>query len=252
LRLVTAPLWTKRRGTIDWQQRWSFVEGVMTCMCPHCAQQIHHDQAQGAVVLCQHCGKAFRSAPAQSNELARGQAEEMIRQGGAAPCPVCHQLIEVKGGPTAKSFVPHYQTGQRKICPHSGKPVVAEHSPGISPIQRPATSKDLSAFLTRDVIKVIACRRDAEPTIEVLTLEYLDKTDRVRLQIEALREMLGPDFRMQAYPPPLHRPNLAVWGNAGACIIASKHERGGYQQMTEAEIGLALLDLKQHKDQFFP
>jgi hypothetical protein len=178
------------------------------------------------------------------------QTEELIRQGLAARCPTCHQVVETRANGTARSFVPHFlQAGQRKICPNSGKQVATEPAP--APLQRPPTGKDLSAFLTRDFLKVILSKREAEPSIEELTLEYLDKSDRVRLQIEALREMLGPDFRMKPYPRELQKPFLAVWGNAGACVIAKKHAQGGYQQMSDGEAKSVLEDINRHKALFY-
>ena len=46
--------------------------------------------------------------------------------------------------------------------------------------------------MSRDVIKVISCTKAGEPRIEVLTLEYLDKSERVSIQIEgACVEMMG-------------------------------------------------------------
>jgi hypothetical protein len=111
--------------------------------------------------------------------------------------------------------------------------------------------KDFSALMTRDFIKVISCRRDANPKIEELTLEYLDKKDRVRLQIDALREVLGPVFQLRTYPQSLNRPHLAIWGNATVCVVAKKHDQGGYQQMTDAELQPILDDLKQHRPLFF-
>jgi hypothetical protein len=111
--------------------------------------------------------------------------------------------------------------------------------------------KDLSAAMTRDRIKVVSCGRDGNPSIEELTLEYLDKNDRVRLQIDALRDVLGPDFRLLPYPPALNRPHLAVWGNAARCVVGRKHDQGGYQQLADADVQLVLADLGQHRPLFF-
>src|SRR2546423_120248 len=80
------------------------------------------------------------------------------------------------------------------------------------------------------------CGRAGDPKIEELTLEYLDKKDRVRLQIEALRDVLGTDFRLGPYPAALHRPHLAVWGNATHCVVAAKHDQGGFQLMADADL----------------
>src|SRR5436190_3558767 len=123
--------------------------------------------------------------------------EELVQRGLAARCPHCGQLVEVKARRTGKAFVPHYATvSQRKMCPGSGKELAA--APAV-PSKTPA-GKDLSSFMTREVIRVVACRRETDPQIEELTLDYLDRSDRVRLQIEALRDLLGTDFRMKDYP----------------------------------------------------
>jgi hypothetical protein len=114
-----------------------------------------------------------------------------------------------------------------------------------------ARGKDLSAFRTVDVVRVLLCTVDAGPRIEELTLEYLDKADRVRLQIEALREILGPAFRMKEYPPVLNRPELALWGHASACVIARRHERGGYTSLSDLEVARALEDFGRHRELYF-
>ena len=142
-------------------------------------------------------------------------------------------------------MVPHHAVGQKKICPGSGKPFQAPEPP-----QPKAGNKDLNDLMTRDVIKVILCKRNAEPSIEELTLEYLDKSDRVRLQIEALRDMLGPDFRMKPYPAQLGKNDLALWGNAAVFVVARKHERGGYQQMSDADIAAVLEDIRNSRTVF--
>ena len=211
--------------------------------CPHCGQTINREQVEGRMLVCGECGKDIgfvgivQRAPID-------ETEELIRGGTVARCPVCRQAVEVK---TAGTLVPHYGVQPRKICPGSGKPAGAE------PVAKAITStgKDLSAFLTRDVIKVVSRTKHAEPRIEILTLEYLDKSERVRIQIEALREMLGTDFRMKDYPPTLHQPHLGVWSNAETCVVAMKHERGGYQSIADAQIANVLADLRQKPDLFF-
>ncbi|HYT87485.1 MAG TPA: hypothetical protein VEL76_02095 [Gemmataceae bacterium] len=223
----------------------------MFSFCPHCGQTPEQAQVPGQTVVCNHCGQQIGVIPLPEKAVVVDQTEELIRRGVAARCPLCRQAVEVKTQGTVKAFVPHFAASpQRKMCPNSGKPLPAA-APAEAASQRPAGGKDLSAFMTRDAIRVISCQANADPLIEELTLEYLDKSDRVRLQIEALRELLGPDFRMKAYPAALHRGQLGVWGNARACVVARKHEKGGYQQMTEAEVTQVLADFKQHKRLFF-
>jgi hypothetical protein len=165
----------------------------------------------------------------------------LIRGGTVARCPVCRQAVALKG----QALVPHYGADKRKICPGSGKPVAAD---AAAP---PPAGKDLSTFMTRDVIKLISCKRTADPRIEILTLDYLDKSERVRIQIEALREMLGSAFRIKDFPPSLHKPHLAVWGNADTCVAAKKHDHGGFESIADADIASVLADLRQHRDTFF-
>jgi len=214
----------------------------MFSFCPYCGQTIGgSEQVEGKMLVCPACGKTIGMVAAPKKVIV-DQTEELIRKGKAACCQVCHQVVEVRAGGT---LVPHHARGQKKICPGSGKPYQASEPP-----QPPAASKDLRASMTRDVIKMVLCKRNAEPSIEELTLEYLDKSDRVRLQIEALREMLGSDFRMKPYPPQLGRNDLALWGNAAAFVVARKHERGGYQQMPDADIAAVLEDIRNSRSAF--
>jgi DNA-directed RNA polymerase subunit RPC12/RpoP len=208
--------------------------------CPHCGQTIEQEQIEGRMLVCEQCGKdigfvgAVERAPVS-------ETEELIRGGTVARCPVCGQAVELKG----QTRVPHYGADTRKICPGSGKPAAADAA-----TTAPA-GKDLSAFMTRDVIKLISCKRTADPRIEILTLDYLDKSERVRIQIEALREMLGPAFRMKDYPPSLHKPHLAVWGSADVCVVAKKHDRGGFESIADADIAAVLADMRHHREKFF-
>ena len=103
--------------------------------------------------------------------------------------------------------------------------------------------------MTRESICLVSCRRGVEPHIEQLTLEYLDKNDRVRLQIEALRDILGRDFRLRDYPKVLGRPGLAVWSAESACVVGALHERGGYRALTDAEVAAVVGDLRQRPEQ---
>jgi hypothetical protein len=227
--------------------------------CPHCGRTPEQEQKVGQLVICEYCGKEIGLIrPAAAKVMVDG-TKEAIRQGTAARCPVCRQAVEVRTSGTGRTIAPHFTAAPtRKVCPGSGKPAAAsEPTPAPSSPAAPAapkiitpSGKDLSAYMKRDVIRVVLCKKDAEPTIEELTLEYLDKADRVRLQIEALRDILGAGFRMQDYPPSLNRPSFAVWGHATACVVAKKHDQGGYQPMTEAEIAQVLADVKQAKPRF--
>lgn len=211
--------------------------------CPHCGEIIGQNQVAGQMLTCTSCGKQIGVVADNPQKPALDPAEESIRQGRAGRCPACGQAVEVKG--PARTFVPHYAAGLKKMCPGSGKPsATAPASPSPAPAASPTPAmsvkmpggRDLSKYYTRDLIRVILYRKGVGATIEELTLEYLDKADRVRIQIEALREILGPSFRMKDYPPSLGRTYLAVWGNADACVVAKKHERGGYEPMNDAEI----------------
>ena len=214
--------------------------------CPHCGQTLEHEQVTGRMLVCAHCGKDIGFVGAVQRS-AVDETEQRILAGTAARCLVCQQAVELKSALDIKSLVPHYSPiPPRKICPGSGKPLVdAPPAPKMTP-----TGKDLSPYLTRDVIKVIRCTKEGEATIEILTLEYLDKSERVRIQIEALREMLGLGFQMRDYPPSLGKPHLGVWARADAWVVATKHPQGGYQSIADAEIAAVLADLRQ-KDLFF-
>jgi hypothetical protein len=215
--------------------------------CPNCGVTINQEQVEGRMLVCGQCRKDIGFVGAVAR-IAVSETQERINAGTAARCPVCRQAVEVKTAGMVASLVPHFgPKDKRKICPGSGKPAAVD--PVID--KKTPRLKDLSAHMTRDTIKVISVTHDADPRIEVLTLEYLDKSERVRIQIEALREMMGADFHLRDYPPSLHKPHLAVWGNAEACVVAQKHERGGYQSIVDAEITVVLADLRQRKELFF-
>lgn len=224
----------------------------MFSFCPHCGGSIGQEQVPGQKLICRHCGQQIGVVTAAPQKVLVDRTEELIRLGTAARCPLCGQAVEVRAGGTDKTFVPHFATAPpRKMCPNSGKQVGTK-PPADAPARTTSGGKDLSAFMTRDSIKLVSCARDAEPRIEELTLEYLDKSDRVRLQIEALRDILGPAFQMKAYPPQLHKTHLAVWGSSRACVVAKKHGQGGFQPLADAEITPILHDLRQHRSLFFP
>jgi len=211
----------------------------MFSFCPHCSGSVDQDQLPGQTVVCIHCRRPIGRVRAADTPTVVDQSEELIRQGAAASCPLCGQLVEMRG----KVFARHFAVGVRKLCGQSSKPLTAEPA-------RPA-GKDLSAFMTRDVVRVVACRQRGEPRIEVLTLEYLDKQDRVRLQIEALREIIGPEFRLRDYPPALARPGHAVWGGAAACVVGKVNEEGGYRTLSDAEVAAVVDELRTRAELFF-
>ena len=111
--------------------------------------------------------------------------------------------------------------------------------------------KDLSKYYSNEMIRVVACAKGQDATIEELSLRYLDKADRVRIQIEALREILGQSFRMKDYPASLGRPHLALWSNATGCVVAKKHPQGGYQPTTDAELMEIVGDLRTNSQLFY-
>jgi hypothetical protein len=211
-------------------------------------------------VTCLNCGQQVGVVPFPDAPKVVDQAEELIRSGAAARCPHCRQLVEAKPQGAGRALARHFApSGPRKLCPGSGQqmggapaaPAPAAAAPAKAPAAaKPPAGKDLSAYMTRDLVRVVSCQGSADPQIEELTLEYLDKSDRVRLQVESLREILGPDFRMLDYPAALSRPHLAVWGNATACIVAKRHAQGGYQTLSDAEVGQVVADLKANRRLF--
>ncbi len=204
------------------------------------------------MLVCKHCGKDIGIVAAPQKKVMVDETEDLLQRGTAARCPLCRQVVEVRTSGSARTFVPHYAKSEPgKICPSSGKPVNADPPTAPSPLPRGPASKDLRAFMACDSIKVVSFGKGADARIEELTLEYLDKSDRVRLQIEALRAILGPVFRMKPYPPQLHKPDMAVWGTATVCVLAKKHEHGGFQQMTDTEVTAVLEDLRQFPHLFF-
>lgn len=210
--------------------------------CPHCGQTIEQDQVAGRMLVCGICGKDIGFVGAVQR-AAGDEVEARIQTGSATRCPICQQAVELKTSAAGKSLVPHYGTATpRKICPGSGKPARVE-------TPTPA-GKDLGKWMTRDVLKVLYAPKNAEPRIEVLTLEYLDKSERVRIQIEALREILGGDFRLCDYPAGLQKPHLAVWTSSEACVIGKRHERGGFESLSDADVLAVLADLRQHRTLF--
>jgi hypothetical protein len=208
--------------------------------CPHCGQLGGLVQ-QAARFVCTECGREAGVIETAERRVVH-QADELIRKGSAAHCPVCRQLVEMRGMALAR----HYAPKSRKVCPGSARPSAAAEGGPVGP-----PGKDLSAYMTREAIQLVSCRRGAPPWVEQLTLTYLDKSDRVRIQIDALRDILGTDFRLGDYPSSLGRPQFAVWANAAKCVVGKKHEHGGCQPMSDAELHQVVADLHHHQGLFF-
>jgi hypothetical protein len=211
----------------------------MFSFCPHCGGSVDQEQQPGQSVVCIHCRQPIGSVPALAAPTVVDQSADLIRQGVAARCRLCGQLVELRD----KIFARHFAVGERKLCAQSGKPYAMESG-------RPAAT-ERSPFMTREVVRVVACRKGAEPRIEELTLEYLDIKDRVRLQMEGLRDILGPAFSLSDYPPALGRTGLAVWTNAAACAIGKVHGDGAYRTLSDAEIAEVVDDLRTWAEAFF-
>jgi hypothetical protein len=216
--------------------------------CYHCGNSIDQNQVEGQTLVCKHCGQTL-------GVVSRPQQVVVETKPMQPQCPVCAQFVDVKASGGVTSFVPHFLPGQRKMCANSGKPAARAPSPeaGTAPPPRAhitSSGKDLSRHMTRDVIRVVACLGNDAPSVEELTLEYLDKSDRVRLQIDALRDILGPRFQMKAYPASLGRPDLAMWANDAGLVIARKHAQGGYQSMSDQELQAVLHELSVQRTLF--
>jgi len=213
----------------------------MVDFCPHCGQVgglVPKEQR----LVCTSCGKSAGVISAVEPVVVR-EADELIREGAAAQCPVCQLLVELRGKTLARHLMPGTP---RKVCPGSASPPASP-----APDRTPQGGKDLGAHMTRETIRVVSCRKGAAPAIEELTLAYLDKRDRVRVQIEALRDILGPEFRLRDYPAALGRPQLAVWAGAAACVVGKRHEHGGYLAMSDADLAQVIADLQHHAASFF-
>jgi len=231
--------------------------------CHHCGNSIEQNQTVGQTLVCRTCGETIGVVSVPEQKKMIDGTQEAIASSTAARCSLCSQAVQVKMSGGVRSFVPHFVAGgPRKMCPNSGKPVPASAAPAAAPpplnVPPPperrlvmSSGKDLTAHMNREVIRVIACTRDGEPTIEQFTLEYLDKSDRVRLQIEALRDLLGAKFQMKAYPAALKRPHLGIWATPTLCVIARKHDQGGYQVMSDADLLQVVEDVRRNRAIFW-
>ncbi len=90
--------------------------------CVSCGRSMGNRPKDGFIV-CQFCGNKYKLPTAAPKQMI-DQNEQLIRQGTAARCALCQQVVEVRGT-AAKTFVPHFLKNERKMCRNSGKPVPA-------------------------------------------------------------------------------------------------------------------------------
>ena len=88
--------------------------------CVSCGRSMGNRPKDGSIT-CQFCGKTYK-LPAATPKQMIDQNEPLIRQGVAARCALCQQVVEVRGS-GAKTFVPHFLKYEKKMCRNSGKPV---------------------------------------------------------------------------------------------------------------------------------
>jgi hypothetical protein len=223
----------------------------MFSFCHHCGGPINQNQIVGQRLFCRSCKKEIGIVEADDpDRIVVDKTEALIQSGKVAQCPECQRLVEIREKKGRRSLAPHMGAGPSRMCIFSGKPAPAIPAPDDAP-QRPATSKDLSGYVTKEIITVVACGKTGEPTFERLTLEYLDRTDRVRVQIDAVRDILGGGFRMANYPAALKRPHLAVWSAPTRCVVARRHPQGGYEPMPDSDLPALAEELRQHRKLFF-
>lgn len=212
--------------------------------CPHCGETLGgQDPHLGLPMTCRSCGGVIGVVTAEDLP-----GKEPALPEDAIRCSQCGQLVEIKTSPSGRSVAPHFRPGERKVCPGSGKPAVAGTQPSTAPIA--AGGKDLSAFYNVEKHKIIACLADREPTIEVIELQYLDRSDRVRVQVDAIRDILGSRFRLEAYPEELGRPHLAMWVGPTGCVVAKRSPAGGYESIDDAELAAVIEELRSHRSRF--
>lgn len=90
--------------------------------CVSCGRSMGN-RPKGGAITCQFCGKTYQLPAAEPKQVI-DQNEQLIKQGTAARCPLCQQVVEVRGS-GARSYVPHYLKTERKMCKNSGKPVAS-------------------------------------------------------------------------------------------------------------------------------
>jgi hypothetical protein len=159
--------------------------------------------------------------------------------------------VQVKEKSGRRSLAPHLGAGPTRMCIFSGKPAPALPGEEGEP-KGPVSSKDLTGYMTQESVKLVACTKFGDPTIEVLNLKYLDKTDRVRVQIDAVRDILGGVFRMIEYPTVFKKPQLAVWTTSTRVVVARRHPHGGFESMPDPELRELCNELRNFRQCFFP
>lgn len=226
----------------------------MFSFCHHCGGSISQDQVVGQRLICRWCKKEIGVVAAEKEVVVVDKTEALLQSGKVARCPECGRLVEVRQKGGRRSLAPHMGAGPSRMCIFSGKPAPAMPTPAGAEDgpQRPATTKDLSGYVTRESITVVACGKTGDPTFEVLTLDYLDRTDRVRVQIDAVRDILGGGaFKMRDYPPALKKPQLAIWSTPARCVVARRHAKGGYEAMPDSDLAAIAEDFKKFRYLFF-
>jgi DNA-directed RNA polymerase subunit RPC12/RpoP len=100
--------------------------------CPHCGKPVNQQQTPGQVLFCRYCGQNIGTTSVASVGVSGGtvttgkqmidRSEEPIKQGKAARCRKCGQVVETRGSGDARTFVPHYDPAKgKKICVASGR-----------------------------------------------------------------------------------------------------------------------------------
>lgn len=100
--------------------------------CPHCGRPVNQDQKPGQKLWCRWCGKDMAAASTVASSVSAGtvhtakqlvdRSDDPIKQGKAARCRFCGQVVETRGSGEARTFVPHYNPSKgKKICISSGR-----------------------------------------------------------------------------------------------------------------------------------
>lgn len=111
----------------------------MINFCPHCGAGINQNQKVGAKIKCLKCGLNLGTVEEtnldkvgfgvsmlsfdDANEKAKQLPPEVKTPPNSARCPLCEQVVMFKANGPRRTFVPHYQKRENRICKNSGKPV---------------------------------------------------------------------------------------------------------------------------------